>query len=80
MKLEPVKSKTAKLIYFSFGIIFLIIGMIGLLLPVLPGWLFLIPSALCFAKVSPALNKWLRKRKFLQKYFKDKNDTINNNF
>ncbi len=74
MKLEPAKSKTAKLIYLSFGIVFLIIGLIGLLLPILPGWLFLLPSAFCFAKSSPALNKWLRKRKSLQKYFSNKND------
>ncbi|OGU70666.1 MAG: hypothetical protein A2V93_01540 [Ignavibacteria bacterium RBG_16_34_14] len=69
MKLEPAKNKTAKLIYFSFGMIFLIIGLIGLLLPILPGWLFLLPSVFCFAKSSSGLNKWLRKRKSLQKYF-----------
>jgi len=42
MKLEPVKSKTAKLFYLFFGFLFLIIGIIGLLLPILPGWLFLV--------------------------------------
>jgi hypothetical protein len=71
MKLEPAKSRTARLIYLTFGIIFLIIGLIGLLLPVLPGWLFLIPSALCFAKASSFLNRWLRKKKSLKKYFSD---------
>jgi len=69
MKLEPAKSKTARLFYLSFGIIFLIIGVIGLLLPILPGWLFLFPSVFCFAKSSSILNKWLRKRKSLKKYF-----------
>jgi uncharacterized membrane protein YbaN (DUF454 family) len=71
MKLEPAKSRTAKLFYLVSGFIFLIIGLIGLLLPILPGWLFLIPSALCFAKASSFLNKWLRKRKSLQKYFSE---------
>lgn len=71
MKIEPVKSKTAKLIFLLFGFIFLFIGIIGLLLPILPGWLFLIPSALCFAKASSTLNRWLRKRKSLRKYFAD---------
>jgi len=74
MRLEPAKSRTAKLIYFSFGVLFLTIGIIGLLLPILPGWLFLLPSAFCFAKSSSILNKWLRKRKSLKKYFTDKNE------
>ena len=71
MKVEPVKSKTARLFYLLLGFIFLIIGIIGLLLPILPGWLFLVPAAWCFAKTSSAFNKWLRKRRSLQKYFKE---------
>jgi hypothetical protein len=71
MRLEPAKSKTAKLIYLSFGILFLIIGIVGLLLPILPGWLFLIPAALCFAKTSSGFNRWLKKRKSFQKYFSE---------
>jgi len=71
MKLEPTKSKTAKFFYLSFGILFLMIGIIGLLLPILPGWLFLIPSALCFAKSSSVFNKWLKRRKSFQKYFSE---------
>lgn len=71
MKLEPVKGKTARLLYLLFGFVFLIIGVIGLLLPILPGWLFLIPSAFCFAKASVILNRWLKKRKSLQKYFSE---------
>lgn len=71
MKLEPAKSGFAKIIYLSFGIIFLVIGVIGLLLPLLPGWLFLLPAAFCFAKVSSGFNNWLRKRKSFQKYFSE---------
>jgi hypothetical protein len=71
MNLEPAKSKIARIIFLSFGLIFLIIGIIGLLLPILPGWLFLVPSAFCFAKSSKILNRWLRKRKSLQKYFSE---------
>jgi uncharacterized membrane protein YbaN (DUF454 family) len=71
MKLAPVQSKAAKLIYLLTGLISLIIGVIGLLLPVLPGWLFLIPAFLCFAKVSPTLNKWVKKRKTFHKYFSE---------
>jgi hypothetical protein len=71
MNLSPAKSGIAKMFYLSFGIIFLIIGLIGLLLPILPGWLFLIPAVLCFAKSSQGFNNWLRKRKSFSKYFSD---------
>lgn len=71
MKLEPAKSGISRLLYLSFGIVFLIIGVIGLLLPVLPGWLFLVPAVLCFAKTSAAFNRWLKKRKSFQKYFSE---------
>jgi uncharacterized protein len=69
MKLTPAKNKVSKLMYLSLGIIFLVIGVIGLLLPVLPGWLFLIPAIFCFAKGSLNLNNWLGRRKSLKKYF-----------
>lgn len=78
MKLEPAGSRTARLIYLTFGLIFLVVGLIGLLLPILPGWLFLIPAALCFAKSSSVLNRWLRKRKSLKKYFSE-DETVNEN-
>lgn len=71
MRLEPVKNRTTKLIYLGFGIVFLVIGVAGLLLPVLPGWLFLVPAAFCFAKASSGFNKWLKRRKSLQKYFSE---------
>jgi|GEM_PF-6560732 len=79
MKLQPAKSRTARLFFLTLGFIFLFIGLAGLLLPVLPGWLFLIPSVLCFAKASSILNRWLRKRKSLQKYFSD-NENVNSSF
>ena len=71
MRLVPAQSKTAKLIYLLSGFVFLIIGVIGLLFPVLPGWLFLVPAVLCFAKVSPAFNKWIKNRKTFRKYFSE---------
>lgn len=78
MKLEPAKSRIAKIIFLSLGTVFFIVGIAGLLLPVLPGWLFLLPALFCFAKSSSVLNRWLRNRKSMQKYFIDKNE-INKN-
>jgi hypothetical protein len=71
MKLTPAENSLAKFIYLLFGMLFLVIGIIGLLLPVLPGWLFLFPAFFCFAKGSRILNNWLRRRKSLSKYFEN---------
>lgn len=71
MKITPVKSTIGKLFYLSFGFLFLMIGIIGLILPVLPGWIFLIPAAFCFAKSSRHLHNFFKKRKRFGKYFEE---------
>jgi uncharacterized membrane protein YbaN (DUF454 family) len=71
MKLNPSQNKLARVLYLSFGILFLVTGLIGLLIPVLPGWLFLIPALFFFAKSSRSFNRWLRRRKSLSKYFEN---------
>ena len=42
-----------------FGTLFLVLGFLGLLLPFLPGFLFFLIAAACFASLSPALNRSL---------------------
>lgn len=49
------------LLTFAAGILFLALGLLGLLLPVLPGVLFLLVAAVCFASASPALRDSMRK-------------------
>jgi uncharacterized membrane protein YbaN (DUF454 family) len=43
------------IIALAAGIFLTILGAIGLLVPILPGFLFLLPAAVCFASVSPTL-------------------------
>lgn len=47
-----------KIIYFIIGFISLILGMIGIILPILPTTPFLLLTAFCFAKSSQKLHQW----------------------
>jgi len=47
----------------TFGIVLVIIGLIGGLIPVFQGWMFGIPGLLLLSSVFPPLRKWLDKMK-----------------
>ena len=43
---------------FGLGVILIPLGLIGLVVPILPGVLFLIAAGVCFAATSPRLAAW----------------------
>ena len=51
--------RVVRLSYFAFGLMFVGLGVVGYILPVMPGTVFLIVAAACFARSSPALEHWL---------------------
>jgi len=52
-----------KLIYFYLGLFFLILGFIGVVLPVVPTTPFILLAAFCFSKGSKKFHNWLLNNK-----------------
>jgi len=59
-----------KLVFVIFGFISLVLGVIGIFLPLLPTTPFLLLSAWLFAKSSAKLYNWLLNHKLLGKYIR----------
>lgn len=58
-----------KIIFAVFGFVFLGLGVIGIVLPMIPTTPFIMISAFCFAKSSKKLNDWFLSTKIYKKYF-----------
>lgn len=64
--------KSAKSLIFNlFGGVFLILGVAGIFLPLLPATPFLLLTAYCFSKGSPRFHHWLLDHKYLGQPIKD---------
>lgn len=64
-----------RLVYFLIGTISLIMGVIGVVLPVLPTTPFLLLSLYCYARSSKPFENWLRTTKMYQFYVGDYAET-----
>jgi uncharacterized protein len=67
-------SPIIKYFYLISGFFLVVIGVIGIFLPVLPTTIFLILASICFVKSSPKANEWLRNHKILGMYIKNYQD------
>lgn len=69
--IKTLKIRLYRYAYLSAGIILVLIGVVGIFLPLLPTTIFLILASACFVKSSPKANEWLRNHKILGVYIKN---------
>ncbi len=58
-----------RIVFIIIGIIFTILGLIGVAIPVLPQIPFFVIAIVAFCNVSVRLKRWIRERKLYQKHF-----------
>lgn len=65
------RSKIIKSLYFLGGTISLILGIIGIVLPILPTTPFLLLAAACYARSSEKFYNWLLNNRILGSYIRN---------
>lgn len=65
------KSKFVKALYFTAGTTCLVLGIIGIVLPILPTTPFLLLAAACYARSSERFYNWLLNNRILGSYIRN---------
>ncbi len=60
-----------KIAYTTIGFISLILGVIGVILPILPTPPFLLLTSFCFLRSSERINEWFKGTKIYKKHLQD---------
>lgn len=73
-------NQITKIIYLSIGFITLILGMIGILFPILPTTPFLLIASFCFVRGSTKIDIWFKNSKIyknhLEQFIEEKSMTL----
>jgi uncharacterized protein len=56
-----LKKKLKRILIITLGVLSIIVGLAGLVLPVLQGWFFLAIGAILLSMYSPGLRAWMDK-------------------
>ncbi|MCO6460750.1 MAG: YbaN family protein [Saprospiraceae bacterium] len=69
--MDERKPRKVNIFWLSLGIISLILGVIGIFLPILPTTPFLLLTAYCFARGSDKFHKWFTSTALYKKYIEN---------
>ena len=58
----------ARLLFKLLGTLFLLVGILGVILPLLPATPFLLLASACYMRGSPTLHRWLMRNRYLGIY------------
>ncbi|MCW4033580.1 MAG: YbaN family protein [Candidatus Bathyarchaeota archaeon] len=70
-RLKPVSNRLLSSLLIIAGTFFVVLGIIGIALPILPTTPFLIIAAACYAKGSKRFYNWLVNNRLLGRYIKN---------
>ena len=71
IKLKIPQSNIKRGLYYFAGTLCLILGIVGIILPILPTTPFLLLAAACYARSSEKAYNWMLNNKLFGKYIKD---------
>ncbi|MCK9211902.1 MAG: YbaN family protein [Ignavibacteriaceae bacterium] len=71
MKRELIENKYLRWLYLALGFFFLTLGIIGIILPVMPGIVFVVISGYFFSRSSHKFHDLLINNKYVGKYVRD---------
>jgi hypothetical protein len=64
-KAGPVRSRGRSTVYIVAAAVCIVLGLIGLLIPVIPGVIFLAIAAVLLARVSTRMDRWVKSSPFM---------------
>jgi uncharacterized membrane protein YbaN (DUF454 family) len=68
---EKKNNRIIRALWLSLGIVCLILGTVGMVLPILPTTPFLLAASACFCKSSERMNNWLLNNKWFGAYIRN---------
>jgi len=68
---RPSRSQLRRAALTAAGLFFTLLGIIGLLLPLVPTTPFLLVAVACFARSSPRLHRWIVSNRYVGPYLEE---------
>jgi len=72
--LEPMGSRARRAAFFVLGTVMLVLGVIGILVPVLPTTCFLLGAAACYGRSSTRFYNWMYTNRLFGDYLRNYRD------